>query len=160
MKKLCLSIFVLLTCISMLFAGGKYPSSLSKETVEFLKNEYYLSIVSNSLFKDLENKFKYFFDEVSSVNANYSSISGYYYVVFGEKDGIEKIELLKVEESDVINKTYTYIDFSNITVSEQTVWCKSANGFPPGCPPECIAYTNQFACIGIMCGVGPDCNSQ
>ncbi len=139
-----------------------YPDGIHEELAEFLDSEYLTTIENRSLKKDLEEKFFFLFDEINEIHVQHSDANGYYYLLFVEKDGASTLEMLKIEEKDYRNETYSYIDFSNIEVNEFTQLCSrgivSTN--PLICPPDCDFYTIQ--CLGISCGVyiGGQCVQQ
>lgn len=132
-----------------------YPSYLSEELVTIFESEYLETIEDSSLNILLENNFPPLFDKVEYVNAQKNKDGEYYYIVFAEKNGKKIINLLKVNESDVKNKTYSYINFSKIN-AKSAVYCAYANenatgGSIPPCPSECDYHSTM--CIGIICGV-------
>lgn len=131
----------------------KYPDSLKKEYVEIFKAEFVKEMNSESLMIDIENKFDTLFDKVNSVDAQFNSEQGYYYLIIGKKDNKEKIEMLKINKSDFENNSYTYIDFTNIESNSSVEYCRSGNGFPfpPVCQGGCLPRDNN--CLGIICGI-------
>jgi len=131
----------------------KYPDSLKKEYVEIFKAEFIKEMNSKSLIMDLESKFHPLFDKVNTVDVQFNSEHGYYYLVIGKKDNKEKVEMLKINKSDFENNSYTYIDFTNININSSTEYCRSGNGypFPPVCQGGCLPRTNN--CLGILCGI-------
>lgn len=139
---------------------SKYPDSLSSEHVEFFESERIKTISDAALNDRLEYLFSPLFDEVSSINAQYSNTSGYYYLVFGSKDGIEKIDILKVEKSDIENGTYSYIDFTGVDPASVVNYCRrgSESPFPFVCQGPC--QLREDNCLGEICGVGPLCDEN
>lgn len=161
MKKLVVIIFLITVKVGLCYGTEpKYPLNMSDELINFFDKEFVRTINNNALNDDIQKKFFDLFDHVSGVNVQFSDLNGYYYIVFGSKDGVDKIELLKVNEDDVLNETYTYIDFSNVDRTSFG-YCKIGNGFPPPvCPLECIHYTDPGTCLGMICGSSPDCIPQ
>lgn len=158
MKKLI--ILFLLTTVQVGLCNAtepKYPADLPDELISFFDKEFVRTINNNFLNNDIQKKFFDLFDHVMGVNVQFSDVHGYYYLVFGSKDGMNKIELLKVNKEDVLDETYTYIDFSQIN-RNLSGYCKIGNGFPPPvCPLKCINYEDPGTCLGMICGSGPDC---
>lgn len=135
-----------------------YPENLSRDFIHYLHKEFVKEMNNETLNEDIQSKFWNLFDKVSDVNAHYSQVNGFYYVVFGSLDGVDKIEMLKIEESDMQNEIYSYIDFSNYTVTSETVYCKAVNGFPPPvCQGGCKKYTDASTCLGLVCSL-PGCD--
>ena len=133
----------------------EYPSHLSDELITFFESEYLTTIENESLNSLLEKNFSPLFDEVDYVHAQKNEEVGYYYIAFAKKDGEQIIKLLKINESDIQNETYSYIDFSNIDVNSQTIYCRqSISTLPNACPLECSYNTN--GCRGFECGVYVD----
>ena len=88
------------------------------------------------------------------VDAQYNSGHGYYYLVFGKKDNKEKVEMLKINKSDIEKSIYSYIDFSNVDLASITQYCRSGTGypFPPVCQGgECAPRYD--GCLGLNCGI-------
>ena len=135
--------------------NSKFPPSLHEAYVELFAKDHIKTIVHGPLKTKLEKDFKLLFDEVSSVDAQYSEENGYYYIVFGQKDGVDKIDLLKVHKSDIENKTYTYLNLENVEVTSAVFYCRSGNGHPnppPGiCTGPCAPNLNR--CLGLICGI-------
>jgi len=104
-------------------SNDKYPDSIDEGRVAMFESHFIKTISKNELNRQLERNFLPLFDKVTSVDAQHSDDWGYYYLVFGEKNNIEKIELLKIEKEDVVNETYTYFDFEGFTVTENTLYC-------------------------------------
>jgi hypothetical protein len=127
----------------------KYPDYVSEDGVTMFKSHYIKTIDNNELNMQLEQNFLPLFDKVTSVDAQFSPESGYYYVVFGEKNNAKTIQSLKIEKEDVDNETYSYIDFTNIEVNDQTLYCRDR--IAPACPSGCIYYTQDDWCLKI-CG--------
>lgn len=164
MKKLFLALCLMaFSYIAISFESQKneYPSYLSEELITTFENEYLETIEDSSLNKLLEKNFPPLFDEVKYVHAQRNQNNEFYYIVFAIKNGNETIDLLKINELDVINKTYSYIDFSEINLND-TVYCRAGNGStdPFVCPEACENYT--FVCLGMICGVyeGGQCIQQ
>ncbi|MEM8506581.1 MAG: hypothetical protein AAF717_02075 [Bacteroidota bacterium] len=132
-----------------------YPDEISEEIAEFLDSEYLTTIENEALKSDLEKKFFFLFDKVYEIRAQHSDANGYYYLLLVDTEGKQKIELLKIEESDYLNETYNYINFSNITVNQGSVVCKEGivSTKPGICPLLCLPYTDTTECLGISCGV-------
>lgn len=132
-----------------------YPDEISEEVAEILDSEYLTTIENEALKSDLEKKFTFLFDKVYEIRAQHSDANGYYYLLLVDTEGKQKIELLKIEESDYLNETYNYINFSNITVNQNSKTCKI--GFVttvPGIYPLiCIPYEDTAECLGLLCGV-------
>ena len=134
-------------------SNDAYPEDLAPEYVEVLKRDFVKTMNNESLHVSLETNFITLFDEINQVDAQYSDKFGYYYTVMGKKDGKEKVEILKINESDVINETYSYIDFSNLDAMTVT-YCTSgpdSSPFPFVCLGPCQVRTNN--CLGAICGV-------
>ncbi|ELR72844.1 hypothetical protein C900_00805 [Fulvivirga imtechensis AK7] len=162
MKNLILLTVVAFTAFSFVLTerASKYPEGLSEEVTAFLDKEFIRTTENSDLRADIQTKFFNLFDEVDAVNVQYSERNGYYYLVMGTLKGVQKIELLKVEEEDVEKEIYSYIDFSHINVSASTTYCRKGNGNPlPVCPTTCDDYP-VGSCIGIICGVAPACLQQ
>lgn len=133
-----------------------YPDYLDNEYVELLKKEFVKEMNSVELKIDLKEKFISLFDDIKKVHAQYSENNGFYYIVFGNFNGKEKIELIKINEIDIINSTYTYINFEDNIDYKNLEYCVSGDGnfFPPGCPTpnECVDSFTGF-CRTIICGI-------
>ncbi|GAB5398960.1 MAG: hypothetical protein Aureis2KO_05450 [Aureisphaera sp.] len=130
-----------------------YPEDLASEYVEVLKRDFVKTMDNESLYATLEANFITLFDAIDQVDAQFSESYGYYYTVIGKKDGKEKVEILKIDESDVINETYSYIDFSNLDAMTVT-YCTSgpdSSPFPFVCLGPCQVRTET--CLGAVCGV-------
>lgn len=130
----------------------KYPDYVSSDSIALFKAQYLKTINNNDLNHQLEQNFSNLFDKVTAVDGQFSHETGYYYIVFGEKNNEKSIQLLKIEKEDLDNETYTYIDFTNIEVDEFTQYCWTGG---INCPPGCT-YTT--APCWAICGVGPTCD--
>ncbi|MBR9855962.1 MAG: hypothetical protein GYB37_15555 [Algicola sp.] len=155
MKKAVLAVCaVAIIFLALSFENPKneYPNYLSDELITFFESEYLTTIENESLNSLLEKNFSPLFDNVDYVHAQESEEFGHYYIIYAKKDGEPIIELLKINESDIQNETYTYIDFSNIDVNNQTTYCRqSFSTYPGTCPAECKYYLN--GCLGMSCAV-------
>jgi len=166
MKKLILVAFaVVIGFLALSFENPKneYPNYLPEELITFFKSEYLTTIENESLNSLLEKNFPSLFDKVALVHAQQNVNGEFYFLVFAEKNNQEIFQLLKINESDIANKTYSYIDFSGINQNSDTVYCKSGNDDatnPIVCPSACEYYTN--GCLGMVCGVyqGGQCIQQ
>ncbi|MBX2829456.1 MAG: hypothetical protein KTR22_14925 [Flavobacteriaceae bacterium] len=167
MKKLLFSfalvaISLTIFSFSSLKTDEKYPDDVPSEYIEAFKSDFIKTIHSEALKVTLESNFCSLFDKVYAVDAQMNPEAGFYYLVFGEKNGVNKIELLKTSQSDIDNEAYTYIDFTNIEVNATTEYCRAGNGypFPPVCQGGCLPRDNN--CLGILCGirVGNQCIIQ
>ena len=135
------------------FNNEKYPENLPSEYVEVLKGDFIKTMESNSLFTSIETNFVSLFDEVTTIDAQYSNNAGYYYLVVGSKNGQERFEILKTDKADIDNGTYTYIDFSNMEAMPMQ-FCSSGPAFSPFpfvCTGPCQVRTTS--CLGAICGI-------
>lgn len=133
--------------------GDKYPKDMPADYVEILKKDFIKTMDSKSLIDKLEKNFHPLFDEINSVDAQLNSDFGYYYIVFGKKDNQDKVEILKINNSDIENNTYTYINFENVHVSAATEYCLSgpdSSPFRDVCIGPCAERDN---CWGSICGI-------
>jgi len=142
----------------------KYPVNLSENYVKLFEIEFIKEMNSKSLILDLEEKFISLFDKVIKVNAQYSNENGHYYLVFGQKDGVDKIELLKINEEDIVNKIYSYINFTKIKNLDEAKFCSTGLKNPNN-SNVCVGSNcklNTTNCFGIFCGVwnGKECVQQ
>lgn len=130
-----------------------YPDGMDEDLVKFFDSEYLATIENVTLKTDLEEKFFFLFDEVNEIRVQYSDANGYYYLLFVEKKGESKLELLKIEETDYRNETYSYIDFTNLEVDEFTQFCRQGilPQYPGVCPVACENYPT--GCFGMSCGI-------
>lgn len=159
MKKLILAatlIIVAFVSYNFTFKAEKnvFPEDLSTEYINLFDAEYIKTIDNEDLKAQLKTDFSSLFDEIYSVRAQYSDKNDYYYIVIGTQEGVDKIELLKVSESDVKNDSYTYIDFSNFDTSKTMLYCRSGvnTGNPRKiCPSACQNYS--YPCLGMTCGI-------
>ncbi|MEM7187091.1 MAG: hypothetical protein AAF466_10570 [Bacteroidota bacterium] len=143
------SVAVVALLVSYSFSNvEKFPDNVSAESVTMFEDHYLKTINNEDLNIQLAQNFSNLFDEVTSVDAQFSPSDGYYYIVFAEKDGKKIIDLLKVEEHDVSNETYSYIDFTNIEVNESTQYC-TTGGLT--CPSGC--NYNPFVPCLAKCGI-------
>lgn len=135
--------------------GEKYPTYLPLEAMETLKKEHVKVVESEALISTLATNFSPLFDEITAVHGQYNEDDGHYYVVFGEQDGVAKIELLKAWESDIENETYTYIDFTNIKVNNDIVYCTRGplNPTNPFVCPTDYCEARDYQCLGYVCGI-------
>ena len=150
MKKasLIISVIAVLVVAYSFTAIDKFPDNIPEESVTLFNSEYVKTINNDDLNRQLEQNFLPLFDKVTAVDAQYSEANGYYYIVFGEKDSTKKIELVKVNAEDIKNQTYTYFDFSGVTVTEATEYCYRGS-LCVGC-----VYQPAVPC-GIICGPYP-----
>ena len=134
-------------------ADTKFPEGISAEKVAVYNTEYLKTIDNDLLNEQLSKNFAPLFDQVSFVDAQYSETIGYYYIVFGTTNESDTMQLLKVEKEDIDNETYSYIDFSNIKVSETTIYC--FRGYTPGatCPQFGCNPMGPSECEAPICGV-------
>jgi hypothetical protein len=158
MKAYVLIILVLTFSLTGFANNPKYPENLNKEYVDMFESEFLMEMKSTNLIIDIERKFVSLFDEVSQVNAQYSETNGHYYLVFGQQNGEEKIELLKIDRKDMINSTYTYIDFDGISNLDSVEYCYTGTSPNNGknCPSssECInEFRSSTPCAVMICGV-------
>ena len=126
MKKVALILCVAVIAVISLYsftAIDKYPDDISEDRISMFESHYVKTVENDELNNQLERNFLPLFDKVSSVDAQYSEETGYYYVVFGTKDNQKKIELLIIEKVDFDNETYTYFDFEGFEVTESTEYC-------------------------------------
>ena len=132
-----------------------YPNYLVIEDIALLESEFVKKMDSEVLINDIESKFISLFDKVTQVNAQYSKENGYYYLVFGVKSNLSKIELLRIEEEDIINNEYSYINFEKIKNKSTVEFC-GYNNFPVSNPchlPFCSRLIKNGTCLNIRCGV-------
>ncbi|WP_343764234.1 hypothetical protein, partial [Gangjinia marincola] len=95
--------------------------------------------------------------EVASVSAykDYDDNS-FFYLVEGFKNDTPTTFMLKIDEQDYVNQTYTYIDFSNITINDNTQFCTTRGASSKFLPAkECSPQDNTLAKI---CAVFQDGN--
>jgi len=148
-----LTVAVVALLVSYSFTSeDKFPNHISEESIAVFEADYLKTIHNANLNKHLETNFPDLFDTVVSVDAQSSPESGFYYIVFGEKNGERIINLLKVELEDVQNETYTYINFDTIDRSQSLVEYCTKGG--PLCPPGCTYGSPCFAICGIWDGNG------
>jgi len=126
----------------------KFPSDIPEESIAVFESDYLKTIHNADLNKHLETNFPDLFDAVVSVDAQSSPDSGFYFIVFGEKNGEKIIDLLKVEFEDIQNETYTYMNFDTIDRGQSPLYCTTGGLF---CPPGC--NYNPFAPCLAKCGV-------
>ncbi|MAT89994.1 MAG: hypothetical protein CMC35_04820 [Flavobacteriaceae bacterium] len=155
MKKLILIPSILfISLIAIAFTTDNdtvYPEFISEDFAMTLDSEYIKTMENPTLEQTIENNFIALFDDITRVNAQYSKSNGYYYLVIGTKNNVETLQLLKVNKDDIDKSTYTYINFSNIDVDEDTEYCTSGSTNPFTCPVACDYYPS--GCIGQICGV-------
>jgi len=123
--------------------------NLSTDSTTVLETRSPITIHNNELNSQLQKNFIRYFDEIHYVVAKYHENVGYYYDVFGTKNGLDANQGLKIDKSDIENETYTYIDFTDIKVNELTVYCKDDIS-KPAC--DCSPPPPVKACK-IICAV-------
>ncbi len=144
--------------------NDRYPSDLPTAYTDFFQKDYIHTVENTDLRTELETNFITLFDQVNRVDAQYNEdFDYYYYLVIGEKEGIAKVELLKIKAEDFQNGTYTYIDFSQFEATEAVEYClegPDSSTFPFVCIGPCLPRDNN--CLGLICGVrfGEFCFSQ
>lgn len=126
----------------------KFPSDVPEESIVVFESDYLKTIHNLELNKYLETNFPDLFDTVASVDAQSSPDAGFYYIVFGEKNGEKVIDLLKVEFEDIQNETYTYINFATVEKGQNPPQYCTMGGL--ACPPGC--NYNPFAPCLAKCG--------
>lgn len=154
-------ILALLIAITNGFSNNPiYPDYIPESYVLKFEKEFIETMENQNLIDHIEKNFVTLFDNVTAINAQFSDEIGFYYLVFGEKSNISKIELLIIEEKDYLNEAYTYIDFSNIENLNTIEYCKKGSTNPLTCPVACDYYTD--GCLGAVCGVwnGSQCIQQ
>lgn len=118
---------------------------------------YFGTIKNQDLYMDLACKFSAIFNEVENVDLFYSKESGYYYGVTGFKDDNQIIEFLKINHEDVLNESYTYINFNNISKDFSTIqYCyEPTNPESPNCQPGngCTYIPYASNCRTVICGI-------
>lgn len=133
---------------------SKLDSFNSSENTEKLNSDLIKTVHNKELNLFLEAHFISLFDKVDELQVVFLPDIGYCYVVYGSKKNIKTINYLKIEEEDVINETYTYIDFSNIEITEDTQYCHKPRVTPSLCPNTCEYYgSGSENCDLITCGV-------
>ncbi|HAS39235.1 MAG TPA: hypothetical protein DCS93_02095 [Microscillaceae bacterium] len=164
MKKIIFSLtLVLCTLAFFSFNTTKsiYPSFVSAELAKFFKGDYIKTVKDEALNLHLEKNFLPLFDDVTFLHAQKNAKEGYYYIVFGTKDGKETMALLKASQQDIETNTYSYIDFSKIKVTKSTWYCRSGRLNAPAGICEGLTCSPHFdRCLGLVCGVwnGVDCD--
>ncbi len=163
MKTKMLILAILIAATNGFSNNPVYPDYVPESYVLKLEAEFVKKMDNQNLINHIEKNFVALFDNVNAIHTQYSDEFGFYYLVFGVKSNISKIELLKIEEEDYLNETYTYIDFSKINVNSSTVYC-GINYLPPIDP---CAYTicrqiTTTQCLVMSCGIwnGEECVQQ
>lgn len=124
----------------------KYPEDVPQASVALFNSEYIETINNDVLNSTLENYFVIFFDEVISVDVQFSKIgSYYYYIAFGKKDKNDVIQLLKIHKKDYLNQTYTFIDFSKVNDFNAIELCYVGDRCPV-CTHERCCYSCSTVC--------------
>lgn len=109
-----------LICMGLLVCSSfidkpKYPADVSEDVVSLWESEFIETINNEELNTTLETYFVRFFDDVESIDVQFSKEGKYYYyIAFGTKNKHDVIQLMKIEKDDYLNQTYTYIDFSKV----------------------------------------------
>lgn len=143
-------------CLIFLKKENVYAEKFFDSNYENLEG-YFGSIQNQNLFMDLSCKFSILFEEVGSVNVFYSIESGYYFEVKGYKKGITVVQNLKVNPQDVVNESYSYINFEDLNIDyENEEYCYEPI-FPPGslCEPNlgCTYIPYDPGCLVFICGI-------
>jgi len=143
---------IALSAVLFSFVANKtnhFPDDLPSAYVEKFSKEYLKTVKSEGLNTQLEKNFGQLFDKVDYLHGQYSKIDEtHYYIAFGKKDGVDKIELFKVNEEDIKNETYTYIDFSKSEqVNVRRLYCREGGL----CPSFCDYHVTN--CLGYICGI-------
>lgn len=151
MKKI--YVFLLLTTIGVAlysFTKNDEYSEASPKDLTSYEVLYVKTIKDMELNVQLQSNFVRFFDRVNSIDVRFTADIGYFYAVYGVKDGNQVVKNLYVEKEDVENETYTYIDFSNISVDESTEYCYKGS--------SCNTCTYLPCCVdcNVLCGVWKD----
>lgn len=132
----------------------KFPKFFPADYVKVLKKDFIKTVKSEKLIANVQTNFQTLFDKVKAIDGHYNADADYYYyVIFGKKNNLDKMEILKIEKADLDNETYTYIDFTNIDV-ENTTYCTSGPDSSPFsfvCTGPCEARSE--VCLGAVCGV-------
>ncbi|GAA0872377.1 hypothetical protein GCM10009117_15240 [Gangjinia marincola] len=121
-------------------------------------NAMHMTNINNmALYMTIETNFSPIISEVASVSAykDYDDNS-FFYLVEGFKNDTPTTFMLKIDEQDYVNQTYTYIDFSNITINDNTQFCTTRGASSKFLPAkECSPQDNTLAKI---CAVFQDGN--
>lgn len=131
-----------------------YPDSIDTELKAILKKSFVKNIQNPELNEHLTKNLGKFFDEIDQVSAQQDESFGSFYFIMGKKDGAEAYEMLKVNEEDIENNTYSYIDFSKFEIDENTTYCREGPPnpiHPQVCVGPCAKRTNN--CLGLICGI-------
>ena len=161
MKKLVFTLSIVLCSVFMFSfinsTKNVFPESVAKEWVKLFEKEHIKTINNEFLITQLEGNFKSLFDDITLVHAQ-KQIAGsksYYYIVFGTKNGVEKVDFLKVDKSDVENERYTYLTIPNAKTSAVVQYCRTGL-VNPSVPGVCVGTScgeRPDGCLGFVCGV-------
>lgn len=112
MKNLVFSLFICTLFTYSAFANDyEKPAIPEKYQIEFVQ-----ATNSALLLAEMQENLQTVLDEVGAIDIHYSHANnlGYYYTVYGKKDGNDKVMYLKITEKEAVSQTYTSINFKSL----------------------------------------------